>query len=286
MALRFEAIRSHLGGDLRVGPSGFVQLAGRDRGDLRQHWLRAPTIGDNVKVINRATGLVIDAQGPGLGDGRLLQHYVDHGGENQRWQFTPSSEPERFIVRANGTSKVWDIPHGLAMPGEIVQTFEANGHDHQLWRLRDRELLDSYTIHPVVNDQLRLDAANHAHNDGDPISQQGETWGFNQMWVVLPHSGPNRIIAVHSRKVLTYPAAAAASNRVATVQQQEWSGGKEQLWNIEVVGSSGGNDVVEFRSDANGFALDVPHSHTGHTILQAYPHHGGTNQRWIVKPVG
>jgi hypothetical protein len=270
-----------------VGEGNLLRQFPFDQKNMRQHWQRLhqhhPSDG-TFKFVNRATNLVIDAIGGQLADGVNLQIHEDTGNPNQRWRIVPRPQnPDVFFIKAAGTDKAWDVPNGSVDDGTVIQLYTLHEGQNQRWRLEHAVAIDNVFFIQSIASGLVLDVPGFSQEDGASLQQYDSNNGFNQMWerIDLPN-GTSKIRSVCSGKLLDYPLAAAQQNQQAFVTQYEDNGGDNQRWTVNVVGhDTAGNAIVSIGSALNGFVLDVQNS-SGESgvLIQAYPHHGGTNQRW------
>jgi len=123
------------------------------------------------------SGRCLDVPGASQTDGTFLQIWDCHGGTNQQWTLTDSSQ-----LTVYGT-KCLDVPGHATAAGTKVEIWSCNGGTNQQWRVNSDGTIVG------VESGLCLDVSGGATANGTAVQLWNCTGGSNQKWTGL--SGTN-----------------------------------------------------------------------------------------------
>ena len=86
------------------------------------------------KIVNEATGKVLDVPRGDLTNGLGIIQFVNNGGRNQKWDLVRLPNGSHKIVN-RATKRLLDVPRGDTANGVGIIQFVDNGGANQHWRL-------------------------------------------------------------------------------------------------------------------------------------------------------
>ena len=111
-------------------------------GSPAQQWTVTPVSSTRVHLVDRGTGLCLDARGKAV-DGTPVQQWPCNGISNESWEpeDVPTDSFPRLFSRVSGTrSHCLDIPGDEdRVPGLAMQLYRCNSTEAQLWWLPSTE---------------------------------------------------------------------------------------------------------------------------------------------------
>jgi len=137
------------------------------------------------KIVNRLSGLALDAYGWGTTNGTLIDQWAYGGGNNQRWNVTYLGNNQYEIVNVNANLSL-DVT-GAGGSGSWVELYSYSGANNQKWTLTATSG-GYYRITPVHNSALALDDYGASTSNYNPSTNAGriDVWtysgGNNQQW--------------------------------------------------------------------------------------------------------
>ncbi len=138
--------------------------------------------GAYYRLINRATGKVMDIPAGNPTPGTRVKQYPGNGGNNQQWQVLDADSGYYRIVNRQ-TTLAMDIPSFSTADGAEVAQYAYNGGTNQQWKMVDAG--DGYYRIVNRNSGKVLDVPNSSTADGTIIKQYTSNGGQNQQWLVI-----------------------------------------------------------------------------------------------------
>jgi mannan endo-1,4-beta-mannosidase len=140
------------------------------------------------KIINRLSGLALDAYGGGTANGTLVDQWSYGGGANQQWAVTSLGNGQYEIVNVNANLAL-DVP-GSGGSGAFVDLWSYGGGNNQKWVITPvgGSYYSCYKIVPAYNTNLALEDYGGSTANYDPSTNNGRidvyTWNgnANQEW--------------------------------------------------------------------------------------------------------
>ncbi|MFI1092682.1 glycosyl hydrolase family 95 catalytic domain-containing protein [Streptomyces sp. NPDC020917] len=135
------------------------------------------------KVVNRASGKVMDVSGGSTGDGGAVIQWPWSGAANQQWTLLPEYDGSLRLSNVN-SGKVLDSPGGSSQ-GAALDQWSDTGSANQWWKLVPSTTSGYYHL---VNDRngWYAGAQNASGADGTPIVQGAASGGAEQEWQIVP----------------------------------------------------------------------------------------------------
>ncbi|WP_158853522.1 glycosyl hydrolase family 95 catalytic domain-containing protein [Saccharothrix deserti] len=158
-----------------------VTLAAGQRTDITVSLPTASLPTGWCRVVNRATGKVLDVNGAGAADGAKVVQWSSSGSPNQQWQFLPNSDGSfRLVARHSG--RLLNSQGGSGQGTQLDQWQDTNS-DNQWWRLVDAG--SGYYRLVNVRNGLCVDVEGGSTTDGARVIQWPVNTGTNQQWQIV-----------------------------------------------------------------------------------------------------
>lgn len=170
----------YLPDNLHPSEAGHQKIAGLLKPVLDAYINGTAIIPDGVySIVNRHSGLVLDAAGQGTASGTLVQQYTNNGGTNQRWQLTALGN-NRYKITGVQSGKAWDMTGQSLADGAALQLYDYGAGLNQQWEIA--KLTNGYyTISSVQSGKvLEIPALSTAPGTG--VVQYRSNGGTNQQW--------------------------------------------------------------------------------------------------------
>ncbi|MGV2794714.1 endoglucanase, partial [Clostridium perfringens] len=130
------------------------------------------TSGETYKIVNRASGKVIDVPGGQNSNSLQLQQWPDNNATAQRWvadDMGAYNNLYRLRSVSSSDGKVMDVRNGSKNNGEAVQLMEDYGNSAQRFRLI--KLSNGYWSILNANSNKAVEVAGGASADGAKLQQ-------------------------------------------------------------------------------------------------------------------
>jgi len=142
----------------------------------------APVLADGTyRLLNRNSGLALDAKGQLTADGTPVQQWAYNGGANQQWSITSLGGNTYKIVGVQ-SGKALDVTGQALAAGAAIQLYPYNGGDNQRWSLSPAAQ-GSYTL-TGVQSGLVLEVEAQSTANGALIKQYTSNGGAHQQWLL------------------------------------------------------------------------------------------------------
>ncbi|MDQ2841361.1 MAG: RICIN domain-containing protein [Acidobacteriota bacterium] len=200
--------------------------------------------GQNYRLVNANSGLVLDT--PGSGDGSILQQWNWAGRTNQEWQLTPIGNGYYKIISVQ-SGRVLDVQGASTADGAPVQIYDWLGTLNQQWSVAPQG--SSYASIINRGSGKVLDVTNLSTTNGANIQQWDWLTGLNQQWQPEPIQ-TNYNTSVQTN--ITYNSTAGLVNVITTV---DWDYNSEYYYSSHVVNTNTVNGVYRNSNvtDVQGF---------------------------------
>jgi hypothetical protein len=131
------------------------------------------------KIINRNSGLALDATGQGTADGTAIEQYTYNGGTNQRWTVTSLGGGQYKIVGVQ-SGKALDVYGQSTADGAAIKLYTDNGGSNQKWILTATSG-GYFTLQGVQSSKL-MEVVGQSTAPGALVDQWTGNGGTNQQW--------------------------------------------------------------------------------------------------------
>lgn len=142
--------------------------------------------GSTYKIVNRASGKVLEVPGGANTNALQLQQYTDNGATAQQWVVTDvGSYNNYYKLRSVSSSdgKVMDVRNGTKNNGEAIQLMPDYNNTAQQFRLF--KLSNGYWSIINVNSNKAVEVAGSSTANNAPIQQNLYRGNLNQQWQLV-----------------------------------------------------------------------------------------------------
>ncbi|GIO16283.1 hypothetical protein J19TS2_58380 [Cohnella xylanilytica] len=142
--------------------------------------------GSTYKIVNRASGKVLEVPGGANTNALQLQQYTDNGATAQQWVVTDvGSYNNYYTLRSVSSSdgKVMDVRNGTKTNGEAIQLMSDFNNTAQQFRLF--KLSNGYWSIINVNSNKAVEVAGSSTANNAPIQQNLYRGNLNQQWQLV-----------------------------------------------------------------------------------------------------
>ncbi|MGW8763669.1 glycosyl hydrolase family 95 catalytic domain-containing protein [Streptomyces sp. NPDC055815] len=135
------------------------------------------------RVVNRASGKVLDVSGQSTADGAAVIQWPWSGGTNQQWRLLPDPDGSFRLSNVN-SGKVLDNPGASTTHGQALDQWTDTDSPNQWWKLTPT---GTSGIYHLVNGSsgLRADVENASTADGARIVQMPSDGSVHQEWAIV-----------------------------------------------------------------------------------------------------
>jgi len=138
-----------------------------------------PVANGTYKIINRNSGLALDATGQGTANGTAIDQWGYNGGNNQRWTVTSLGGGQYKVVGVQ-SGKVLEVAGQSTADGAAVQLYTDNGGGNQKWNFVATSG-GYYTLQGVQSGKL-MEVVGQSTAPGAVVDQWTGNSGTNQQW--------------------------------------------------------------------------------------------------------
>ncbi|MEV6396804.1 RICIN domain-containing protein [Streptomyces sp. NPDC051907] len=135
------------------------------------------------RVVNRASGKVLDVANQSTGDGAPVIQWPWSGGTNQQWRLLPDYDGTFRLSNVN-SGKVLDNPGASTTSGQALDQWTDTDSPNQWWRLVPSGTSGHYHLVNVASG-LRVDVENASLSDGARIVQMPAGSSASQEWAIV-----------------------------------------------------------------------------------------------------
>jgi hypothetical protein len=136
------------------------------------------------KVLNRNSGLALDASGCGTANGTLLQQWTHSGsgGDNQHWTLTYLGGGQYKFIGV-GSGRAVDVPSSSTNDGVQLQLWDWNSTGAQKWALNYKGGCFFETVN--ANSGKAMDVRGSSTANGTAVQQYTPNGTYAQQWIFL-----------------------------------------------------------------------------------------------------
>lgn len=250
-----------------TGGSGAGVVATAFTGTADQQWQLVSTGDGFYKIVNVASGQLLNVPGASNSSGVQLIQWPDDNGTNAQWRITGG-----YTIAARSDGLAVAVGSGNA----VIQS-STGGQ----WTLVPEP--DPNQAYKVENGNSggRIDVNNDSTADSATILQWQDNGQADQQWFVrAAGNGFDTVTNVNSGKLLNIPGPTTA-NGTQLIQFHD-DGNTNSRWQVV----DAGPNQVRFVSEYDGQVIDDTNNSLsdGAAVIQ-WPANGGANQNWTLVPV-
>jgi hypothetical protein len=138
-----------------------------------------PIANGTYKIINRNSGLAVDAAGQLTANGTAIDQWTYNGGANQKWVLTSLGGNIYSIVGVQ-SNRALDVAGQSVANGALIQLYENNGGPNQKWEITPTT--GGYYSVKSVQSGKALDVPGQSTAGGVQLDQWQSDGGTNQQW--------------------------------------------------------------------------------------------------------
>ncbi len=131
------------------------------------------------KVINRNSGLALDAKGQNTTNGTRIQQYAYSAGANQQWTVSGLGGGQYKIIGVQ-SGRSLDVKGQSTANGAAIQLYDYNGGGNQQWVITPTS--GGYNAIQGVQSGKMMEVLGNATTNGAPVDQWSSSGGNNQQW--------------------------------------------------------------------------------------------------------
>ncbi|MVT41472.1 hypothetical protein GO495_12820 [Chitinophaga oryziterrae] len=131
------------------------------------------------KIINRNSGLALDAAGQGTVNGTPVQQWNYNGGGNQQWTVKNLGN-NQYEISGVQSGKSLDVKGESVLDGAAIQLYDYSGGNHQKWVITPASA-GYYTITSVQSGKV-AEVAAQSTVAGAMVNQYTSNGGNHQQW--------------------------------------------------------------------------------------------------------
>jgi hypothetical protein len=170
----------YLPDNLHPSVSGHIKAANLLQPILAPYVNGNQTIPDGTyKIINRNSGLALDAAGQGTVNGTPVQQWNYNGGGNQQWTVKNLGN-NQYEISGVQSGKSLDVKGESVLDGAAIQLYDYSGGNHQKWVITPAST-GYYTITSVQSGKV-AEVAAQSTAAGALVSQYTSNGGNHQQW--------------------------------------------------------------------------------------------------------
>jgi hypothetical protein len=138
-----------------------------------------PLANGTYKIINRNSGLALDASGQATANGTAIQQWGYNGGGNQRWIVTNIGSGQYSITGVQSNRSL-DVTAQSSADGAKIELYDSNNGDNQKWIITATSG-GYYSIKGVQSNKM-MEVAGNSTTAGALVQQWSSTGANSQQW--------------------------------------------------------------------------------------------------------
>jgi hypothetical protein len=170
---------SYGSGQVGIGTSGWI---GAQFANLNVTPGATTDLSGTYVLVNRNSGLAMDAKGQGTADGTPIIQWTRNGGTNQEWTLAPAGGGY-YTVTGVASGKALDIPNVSSVEATGLDLWTANGGVNQQWLVTPSG--NGYYSLESRSDAELVDVNGGSTTAGATVLQWPLNGGSNQQWQLV-----------------------------------------------------------------------------------------------------
>jgi alpha-L-fucosidase 2 len=132
------------------------------------------------RIINRNSGLALDAKGQWTTNDTPIQQYTYNGGDNQLWTVDEIGGGQ-YVITGVQSGRVADVKGQSTANGALIQLYDYNGGPNQEWIIAPTNNTGYCTVQGLQSSKM-MEVSGSATTNGATVDQWTGNGGFNQQW--------------------------------------------------------------------------------------------------------
>ena len=247
-----NAVRVEIGG--ASTSNGAATQVYADNATPAQRW-RFSQLGSGLyKIVNVATGKVLDVAGASIYNGARVQQYADNGTKAQQWAVQKTSDGY-MLTSALSSAYVLDLSAANTSNGTRVQLYESNGTKAQRWNLIACNAIVPEGLYEATckASDKDLDVSGGSIYNAANVQQYAGNGTLAQRFYFKYDETDGYYAVLAAASGLALDVSGAADWDGANVQLYEPNNTRAQKWAV----SKNSDGTYTLRSAVGGRALDV-----------------------------
>jgi lysophospholipase L1-like esterase len=176
-----QGTSDYLPDNVHPSVSGHIKAANLLKPILQPYVGGSPLIANGTyKIINRNSGLALDAYGQATANGTLIQQYTYGGTSNQKWAVT-SLGNGRYKIIGVQSGRSLDITGQLTADGTAVELYDYNGGNNQQWEVIPTS--GGYYAINSVQSGKPIEVSGQSTAAGAAVDLYSSNGGNHQQWI-------------------------------------------------------------------------------------------------------
>lgn len=161
--------------------AGHIKVANLLRPVLQPYVGGNPVIANGTyKILNRNSGLALDATGQLTGNGTLIQQYPYGSTNNQKWTISSLGNGQYKILGLQ-SGRSLDVTGQSTADGTALELYDYNGGDNQKWNIFPTS--GGYYVIQSVQSGKPIEVAGQSTVSGAPVDLYLNNDGNHQQWI-------------------------------------------------------------------------------------------------------
>jgi lysophospholipase L1-like esterase len=165
--------------NLHPNDTGYNWMAGQWYAAILAVYNQTNLANGIYKVINRNSGLALDAKGQNTTNGTPIQQYTYNGGANQHWAVTNIGNAQ-YAITGVQSGRVLDVKGQSTANGAVIQLYNNNGGANQKWVITPTS--GGYATVQGVQSGKLMEVVGGQTTNSAPVDQWTSNGGNNQQW--------------------------------------------------------------------------------------------------------
>lgn len=135
-------------------------------------WYFEKTDDGYFKIKSKQSNKCIDIAAISFDNGAPMQLWEDVNGDNQKWKIQnvdTVKEDSEYVITSVNSNKVLDVENNSDENGALIQQYEYNGNNNQIWYIRYID--DKYFYIESKNSGKVIDVKNQDTQNGTTVYQ-------------------------------------------------------------------------------------------------------------------
>lgn len=236
-----------------------------------QLWYFEKTDDGYFKIKSKQSNKCIDIAAISFDNGAPMQLWEDVNGDNQKWKIQnvdTVKEDSEYVITSVNSNKVLDVENNSDENGALIQQYEYNGNNNQIWYIRYID--DKYFYIESKNSGKVIDVKNQDTQNGTIVYQWEYNGQDNQLWYFeMDNNGCYKIKSKQSNKCLDIAGISLDNGAKLQIWQDE--NGDNQKWKVKKINGKNLGDPL-------GWEIKSSEDTDGDGIVNSLEDEYGTNK--------
>lgn len=235
-----------------------------------QLWYFEKTDDGYFKIKSKQSNKCIDISGISKDNGAAMQLWDDVNGDNQKWkieEIEDNDEDDEYFITSKNSNKVLDVENNSNQNGALIQQYDYNGKDNQIWIIKYVD--DKYFYIKSKRSNKVIDVKNGYTQNGTIVHQWDYKGLGNQLWYLeKDNRGYYKIKSKQTNKCLDIQG--ISKDNGAKIQIWDDVNGDNQKWKVEKIKEENYGDPLNLQ-------IDPDKDYDGDGIINSLEDEFGTN---------